>query len=45
MDFGFFSVRKLSSYNVAYIMSVVPLQCQFMPEIMQRGAPEVFLYQ
>jgi hypothetical protein len=31
--------------QLAYGMSVVLLRCQFMPEIMQERAPEVFLHQ
>jgi hypothetical protein len=37
-DFGFFHVRKLGT-------SVVLLRCPFVPEIMHRRAPEVFLHQ
>jgi hypothetical protein len=48
--FGFESRQRLwilsceEAIQLAYGMSVVLLSSQFMPEIMHKGAPEVFLH-
>jgi hypothetical protein len=45
-NFGFFHVRKLSStFQLAYGMFMVLLRYSFVPSIMHRRAPEVFLHQ
>jgi hypothetical protein len=41
-DLGFSCKEAIQLSNRA---SVVLLRCPFMPEVMQRGAPEIFLHQ